>query len=302
MNLGEKRKQEFGIDTHLYPFTSNVVTLPNGQMMHYLDEGSGPVLLMLHGTPTWSFLYRHQVSALSDHFRCIVPDYPGFGLSDKHRDGDYKPQDLNRAVRFLIDRLALDDITLAVHDFGGPVGIPLIQQQPARFRQLILFNTWLWSLQNHPMANRIDKIIRSSFGRFMYLYLNASPRLLVRQGFHDQSKLTRNILSHYTSVFPRKKERFGPYRLAESLLGESEWYNQLWQQRDTLQSVKTSIIWGTKDKFLTPDFLETWQNALPSAETFQVEAGHFLMEEAHEEVTAILTSFKSNKLASKAAS
>ncbi|NBC18401.1 MAG: alpha/beta fold hydrolase, partial [Bacteroidetes bacterium] len=90
--------------------------------MHYVDEGDGPPVLMLHGNPTWSFLYRHLVRGLSDRYRCVAPDYLGFGLSDKPPGWTYRPVDHARHIAHLIDTLALRDLTLVVQDWGGPIG------------------------------------------------------------------------------------------------------------------------------------------------------------------------------------
>ena len=91
--------------------------------MHYVDEGQGPPLVFVHGTPDWSFVWRHLIKALSPRYRCIAPDNLGFGLSDKPRDASYAPPEQAANLRQLIEHLGLRDITLVLHDFGGPFGL-----------------------------------------------------------------------------------------------------------------------------------------------------------------------------------
>lgn len=98
-----------------YPFKSNSLDLPMGRL-HYVDEGEGEALVMVHGNPSWSFLYRHLIKQLSPQFRCAVPDHIGFGLSDKPLDLDYMPEQQARNLTQLIESLNLKDITLVVQD------------------------------------------------------------------------------------------------------------------------------------------------------------------------------------------
>src|SRR3954465_4600219 len=111
------------IDKESYPFKSNYIEANCCDNMHYIDEGKGEVILMVHGTPTWSFLYRHLIKDLSGNYRCIAIDHLGFGLSDKPRKYSYKPEELAKNLRHFIEKMNLKNITLMVHDFGGPIGL-----------------------------------------------------------------------------------------------------------------------------------------------------------------------------------
>ena len=112
------------VDRQNYPFQSRYQQLSDGQM-HYVDEGQGDVVLLVHGTPTWSFEYRHVIAALSKHHRCIAPDHLGFGLSERPTGFAYTPEAHAQALREFVGRLGLDRFTLVVHDFGGPIALPL---------------------------------------------------------------------------------------------------------------------------------------------------------------------------------
>src|SRR5690606_27916773 len=127
------------LDRTAYPFRSRVMDLAEGRI-HYVDEGQGTPLLMVHGTPTWSFLYRKLIAALAPDYRCVALDHLGFGLSDKPRDGHYRPEDHARRLREFVERLDLRDIVLVVHDFGGPIGLSYAIDRPDNVRALVLGN------------------------------------------------------------------------------------------------------------------------------------------------------------------
>ena len=137
------------LDRSLYPFTSHWFESADGQM-HYVDEGAGAPILLVHGTPTWSFLYRCLVARLARHNRVIAVDLLGFGLSAKPANAPYEPQDHTRRLLALVDALQLTGITLVVHDFGGPIGLAAALAHPERIERLVLFNTWLWSVEHDP--------------------------------------------------------------------------------------------------------------------------------------------------------
>src|SRR6185503_14762801 len=112
--------------------------------LHYVDEGSGPPLLLLHGNPTSSFLYRHIIAGLSDRFRCVAPDYPGFGRSSAAPGYGFTPREHAAVVEKLVLELDLRDITLMVQDWGGPIGFAVATRHPDRFRAFVVGNTWAW--------------------------------------------------------------------------------------------------------------------------------------------------------------
>ena len=110
------------------------------------DEGSGPTLLLLHGNPTWSFLYRDVIRALRDEFRCVALDYPGFGLSSPRPGYRCLPEEHTHVVTAFVDALGLSGVTLVAHDWGGPIGLATVEQRPTAFDRLVLANTWDWPI------------------------------------------------------------------------------------------------------------------------------------------------------------
>ena len=105
-----------------YPFKPHYFDVGPGRI-HYVDEGSGETVVMVHGSPVWSFIYRHLIKGLQANYRCIALDHLGFGLSDKPQKWIYTPEAHSDNLTKLIEHLQLKDITLVVHDFGGPIGL-----------------------------------------------------------------------------------------------------------------------------------------------------------------------------------
>lgn len=267
------------IDRIEYPFKDHYLQLSNGLNYHYVDQGKGDVLLFVHGTPTWSFLYRNFIKVLSGSCRTIAVDHIGFGLSEKPSTFSGHPRDHAQNLSEFIERKDLSNITLVVHDFGGPIGLGAALQHPKRIKQVVLFNSWLWETQSNEDAQKIDNIVNSFIGRFLYLRMNFSPRILLKKGFSDPGRLPKKIHRHYLNPFPDKTSRLGPYRLAQALVGASDWYQKQWEQLGSLESKPWLIIWGTEDKFLTTEYLNRWTRRLPHAKVYTLKSGHFVPEE-----------------------
>lgn len=267
------------VDASEYPFASHTFETGGGRM-HYVDEGDGPPVVLVHGTPTWSFLYRHLIAGLSRTHRVIAPDHLGFGLSDKPADAPYRPADHTRRLTALLGHLDLGEVALVVHDFGGPIGLSHAVEHPGQVRALVLFNTWMWSLASDRAVRRASRLAASPLGRFLYLRLNISPRVLIPMVMGDRRKLTRGIHAHYTRAFPSAAERVAPWVLARELAGSADWYDSLWQRRAVLADKPALLLWGMRDPTFGASALARWQEALPLAqlEPF-AEAGHFVQEE-----------------------
>lgn len=268
----------FRPDTAMYPFRSRFIRLKSGTM-HYIDEGKGEPLLFVHGTPAWSFLYRHLVKAFSGHYRCVAIDHIGFGLSEKPLTFPGRPQDHAENLSEFLQTMDLQEVTLVVHDFGGPIGLAAAIRHPGRIKRIVLFNTWLWETASSPEVKKIDKMINSRLGKWLYLRYNISPRLLLKKGFSDQRNLSKAVHRQYLLPFPDKNSRMALYHIARGLRGASQWYQQQWEQLSVLTEKDWLIIWGVKDQFINTGYLHKWKERLPAAKVTEIEAGHFLQEE-----------------------
>jgi haloalkane dehalogenase len=276
------------LDRALYPFEPKRFTTQEGTL-RYVDEGKGSPLVLVHGTPSWSFEWRAVIAALRGSHRVIAPDHLGFGLSDKPAMGAYRPADHARRLLALFDALDLRDVTLVVHDFGGPIGLPIALERGERVRSVVVLNSWLWPLGNDPRVARISRFVGGALGRFLYTQLNASPRWLLPASFARRERLTAEVHRHYLAPFARRGERTAPWVLGRELVGSDAYYAELWEKRDALARMPLTIVWGEKDPAFGARELSRWREAFPSATVrLLADAGHFPQEEAPYEVIAAI--------------
>lgn len=271
------------LDRIYYPFQHYTLQLEAGQM-HYVDEGSGEVILFVHGTPTWSFVWRQQIKALSRNYRCVAPDHLGFGLSDKPAGFRYTPAAHADNLEALIKHLQLRNITLVVHDFGGPIGLRYALRHPENVKNLVILNSWMWSLEDEKQLNKISKFMSGGIGRFLYLQLGFSTRMLLPRGYYQGKHLTKDIKEHYLKPLATSSDRLGTWHFAKALHDANPYFASLWEQREKLKGIPKLILWGEKDALLPLHFLDKWQAAYPEAKVVRLKAGHFLQEENGGEV------------------
>jgi pimeloyl-ACP methyl ester carboxylesterase len=168
------------LDRAQWPWTSRWCDVPDGRL-HYVDEGTGDTIVLVHGTPTWGFEWRHVIAALSPRMRVVVPDHLGFGLSDRPAQADYRPE--AHAARFaaFMDAVAgPDPVSLVVHDFGGPIALPWTIAHPERVRSLTVVNSWMWSFEDDRLMRRRASMASGRLGRLLYRHANASLRFSSR--------------------------------------------------------------------------------------------------------------------------
>ncbi|MEM7737789.1 MAG: alpha/beta fold hydrolase [Deinococcota bacterium] len=280
------------LNRDLYPFESRTVNLPQGTV-HYVDTGADiadkPTLVMVHGTPSWSFLYRHYIQELSQHYRCIALDNLGFGLSGKPTDFAYTPQAHAEVFADFVETLQLTNITLLVHDFGGPIGLSYALSQPDNVRALVISNTWLWTNEQASMKV-IGRLTRHPLGRYWYVRGNVSVGLLLKYaGF--AKPISPEVYAHYQGPLARPQDRYPTWALVQALTGANDWYDSLWNQREVLTNLPMLLLWGLQDKVLPSSYLTRWREAFPEAQVGGLEAGHFLQEDAPREATSAIHSF-----------
>jgi haloalkane dehalogenase len=279
------------LDLKEYPFRENYLSLEQGQMQ-YVDEGQGETVVMVHGTPEWSFVYRKLIKGLRSDYRCIVPDFLGFGLSDKPAAYSYKPEEQAQCLEQFINMLDLKDITLVVHDFGGPIGLSYALKYPENIKRLIVMNTWMWSVKDDPFYALFSKLMQTPLGNLLYLHLNISPRVLMKQAMGDKSKLTPHIHQQYLKVFPTLESRKSLLTYARALVGSSAWYESLWQQRDKISDIPTLFFWGMKDAAFKEKELHRLESIFTHYQTIRLDnVGHFVQEEAGDEIVPKIKEF-----------
>jgi len=279
------------IDKKEYPFKPNYLEA-GGYKIHYVDEGKGNPVLMLHGTPEWSFGYRHLVKGLSGQYRCIAPDLLGMGLSDKPQLADFSCKAHAERLEKFIAKLDLKNLSIIANDFGGSIAMNYAIKNPANVDKICLFNTWMWSVKNDKHYALPAKMMRGWLGKILYQRFNFPVNVIMPKAFGDKTRLTKNIHEHYKKPLPTAHERIATYEFARQLLDASDWWDSLWAQMDKVKTKPFLFFWGMKDTFILPKELARWQNALPSSKVIKLEnAGHFAQEEEPEKMVEELRKF-----------
>jgi haloalkane dehalogenase len=277
-----------------YPFASHELELVNGATMHYIDEGSGPVVLMLHGNPTWSFYYRNLVRVLSQAgFRCIVPDHIGCGLSDKPRDYRYTLAQRIEDVEALIDNLEIDAFSLVVHDWGGAIGCGVGGRRPDALQKLVLLNTGAFRSKRIPL--RIGAIKVPGLGEFIIRGMNgfAGPASIMAAKVPLKTPVKRGMLWPYRSW----GDRVAVWNFVKDIpLREShpsyETLSEVEAGLAKLADKPVQLVWGQKDFCFNMHFYERFRQFFPRAESVVFpKAGHYVLEDAGEQAWKGIASF-----------
>jgi cis-3-alkyl-4-acyloxetan-2-one decarboxylase len=280
--------------TKLYPFSSHTLQLEKFRY-HYLDEGSGETLLMLHGNPTWSFYYRNLILGFKGSYRCVVPDHMGMGKSDKPQDYPYTLSQHIDNLEKLVDHLGLDDITLVVHDWGGAIGMGFAVRYPEKIRRLVIFNTAAFLSQEIPISLKLCRI--PGFGALAIRGFNAFARFALRWACIKQERMTEEVKAGYLEPYDNFANRIANLRFVQDIpLGpESPSYPVIQNIEKNLklfQNHPVQIIWGAHDFVFNDHFLERWKNIFPQAEVHRIEgAGHYVLEDAHERIIPLMKDF-----------
>src|SRR5437764_7509576 len=162
-----------------YPFDSHYAEI-DGATVHYVDEGRGPPLLLVHGNPTWSFLYRDIILGLRDRYRCIAPDHPGFGLSRAPSGYGYTPVEHAAVLEKLLLQLEVSEVTMMVQDWGGPIGFAAATRHPDRFAAFVIGNTWAWPKSD--LGTQVfSRLLGGPLGGFLILRRNAFVERILPQ-------------------------------------------------------------------------------------------------------------------------
>ena len=265
--------------------------------MHYLDEGSGPPLLMVHGNPTWSFYWRNLVTAFRDRYRVIVPDHIGCGLSDKPRSGEYDFRLASRIADLtaLVEQLGLEEITLLAHDWGGAIGMGAAVTMPSRFGRFALFNTAAFPGGRCPLRIRVCRT--PILGQIGVQGLNLFAGAAIKMAVCRPERMTRSVRAGLLSPYDTWANRLAVHQFVMDIpLSRSHpSYPVLCEIEEGLGQFRKSpicLIWGMRDWCFTPRFLDRFLEFFPNAEVHRLEdAGHYVIEDAHEEIVPILSEF-----------
>jgi haloalkane dehalogenase len=287
------------VPPELYPFEGEYHCLRGGVRLHYLDEGRGEPVVLLHGNPTWSFFYRGLVGGLRESYRMIAPDHVGCGLSDKPDDRRYeytlrrRVEDLESLLEHLGQR---DGLTLVMHDWGGMIGMAYAHRHPERIRRLVLLNTAAFGM---PAGKRLPWSLRlcrgTLAGPLMVRGLNAFCRGAARVCVSHP--LRPAVRTAYLAPYDSWDNRVAILRFVQDIpLGPGDVaYNLLCEVEAGLHrwgDVPMLICWGLKDFVFDTAFLNEWQRRFPRAEVHRFpDAGHYVLEDVGDEVLALVRDF-----------
>jgi len=273
-----------------YPFEPKRLSVEGGRI-HYIDEGKGPVLIFVHGSQTWSFLFRHLIRELRNDYRCVAIDHLGFGLSDKPSSFAGTPAQHARNLGRLVDHLQLTDINLVAHDCGGPIALSYAEGHVEKIRSVVLMNTWMWGLKGDQNIERSGKFVLGGLGEFMFTNMNLASKS-IKPLFHDKAKFTESAHDAYFGPCAEKEHRLGPLRMAQCVLKEHEWYEDLWVNRTALEDIPKMLIWGAKDPRFGERYMNRVWSGFPLAQVHRLDdCGHFPPEECPSECVAALRGF-----------
>jgi len=268
--------------------------------MHYLDEGRGEPIVMLHGNPTWSFMYRRLINALKNSYRVIAPDHIGCGLSDKPPDTIYsyrleqRVSDLHRLLEHLQIK---ENITFVLHDWGGVIGMAHAVQFPTQVKRLILFNTAAFPISTPRHLHWSIRICRSShIASFLILNFNLFAVVASYVGFHSK-RMPPDVRGGYLAPYNSRKHRLAILRFVQDIPLEPTHpsyalLEQTGRGLSLFHKTPALICWGGQDFVFNQFFLQEWKKRLPGAKIYQIpDAGHYVVDEAFESVEPAIRSF-----------
>ncbi|WP_278262245.1 alpha/beta fold hydrolase [Nocardia sp. AG03] len=275
------------VDDELFPFESRFLEI-DGHTVHYVDEGSGPTLLFLHGNPTWSFLWREVIRALRDDFRCVALDYPGFGLSTPKAGYRYLPEEHADVVAGFVDALGLEAVTLVGQDWGGIIGLAVAQRRPGVFDRLALANTWAWPVNGVAHFEAFGRLVGGPPVRFLVRRFNLLVRAFIPTG-HRRRKPTAAEMAHYSKALDTPERRQASAVLPGQVLASREFFAEIEAGLPDIAHLPTLIVWGDADIAFRPQERERLEATFADHTTVIVEgAGTYVESDAPEEfVTAI---------------
>ena len=277
---------DFAVDRKLFPFESKWFE-GAGPRIHYVDEGKGRALVMFHGNPTWSFLYRKVINELKNDFRCIAMDYPGFGLSERPSGYGYTSAEHANVVGKLVDHLDLDGFVVVGQDWGGPIGMTVALERAERVAGLVFANTWYWPAQG---SLTTFSLVMSS-PPLQWLILNRNSFV--------------NFIMPRSVAMPMPPEVFKTYQDAQptpqARRGVAEFPRQIRKARPLLERLAAEapkalgdkpleLVWAMKDPaFGNAAVLARWQRDFPNANVARLaDANHYIQEDAPGAVAAAI--------------
>ncbi len=277
-----------------YSFASNYLHLSQGRL-HYLDEGAGPAVVLVHGNPTWSYYYRNLVKTLSSRCRVIVPDHLGCGLSDKPLHFDYTLENHIDNLLLLLKHLEIDRASMVVHDWGGAIGLGAAADEGVELEKLVILNTAAFRSTRIPFRIRICRW--PLIGKFLVQGLNGFAGAAVFMAV--EKKMAKEVAKGYLCPYDSWNHRRAVYEFVKDIPMNPAHrsYATLVRIEKSLENLKmrkvpAAIFWGGKDFCFNDYFYEQWKHLLPEAEChYFKDWGHYVLEDGKGRIETLVDQF-----------
>ena len=277
-------QMDFSPDTNLFPFEARWFD-GAGPRVHYVDEGKGTPVVMFHGNPTWSFLYRKVIQELKGEFRCIAMDYPGFGMSERPANYGYTSAEHAQVIGKLVDHLGLEGFIVVGQDWGGPIGMSVALERASRVAGMVFANTWYWPAEGSLVT--FSLVMSSPPAQWLILQRNSFVNFIMPRSV--ATPMEPAVFKTYQDAQPSPQAR----------RGVAEFPRQIRRARPMLESLASKapraladkpleLVWAMKDPaFGNQAVLARWQRDFPKANLTRIEnANHYIQEDAPEAVAA----------------
>ncbi len=274
-------------DADLFPVESKWIEI-GGSTVHYVDEGEGPTLLMLHGNPTGSFLYRRLISGLADRFRCIAVDYPGFGLSTSSPDYGFTAAEHAHILQQFVRALDLTGVTPIVQDWGGPIGLSAVVADPDRYDSLIIGNTWAWP-HEAKMAERFSATLgKGRSGELLTRKLNLFVGQIIPRSMRRRT-LSPREMEMYKGPFPDEDSRIPVEVFPREITEAQPFLANLESKLHRIAEMPALLLWANKDAAFRKTEMLRWRSLLTNHHFHMLYgAGHYWQDDAGEEAALVI--------------
>ena len=281
-------ERPFEVDPVEYPFADHWLSYADGHV-HYVDEGSGPAVLLLHGNPTWSYIYRDVIKELRGECRLLAIDLPGFGMSKAPSGYEFTPREHADVVSDFAARLGLENLVLVVQDWGGPIGMSYAVGHKENIRGLVIMNTWAWPAS---VSQRLFSLVMGGWpvGYWLQTRRNYFAKAMLPDGIHHKERITPALRKAYTDPFPTPVSRKPTWVFPRQIRQAGPWLADIESRLPLLSDIPAEIVWGLKD---VPGFpvseMERWQRYLKNCQSEKLDdAGHSVQEDRPERVAAAI--------------
>ena len=275
---------DFRPDKVLFPFQSRWFD-GAGPRVHYVDEGAGRPVVMFHGNPTWSFLYRKVIQQLSGRFRCVAMDYPGFGLSERPSGYGYTSEEHARVIGKLVDHLNLDGFIVVGQDWGGPIGMTVATERASRVAGTVFANTWYWPATGSLVT--FSLVMSSPPLQWLILHRNSFVNFIMPRSV--AIPMDANVFKSYQDAQPNPEARRGVAEFPRQIRLARPMLERLAATAPKALGAKPmELVWAMKDPaFGNEQVIARWQLDFPSANlTRLANANHYIQEDAPDAVAA----------------